>query len=278
MQIGYVLLASRDCAALGCHIDRARPFAARRSPFGSSSLSRETRWRVVRSTLALRVTMQSEAGALRRVKSRLARLSEKLRREGDDDEPPHPQCHLFRHILHRGSSLAAVAGGDSGDSDSELASVDSWRHRRSVGRALSDTDGVVSCESEDEPSPLAAPHLTALLLGARARKTSSNLALNASVAECSLEASLAPVLGLTGLVPRPDDGGANSAPEISTDQTGLLEKLGQRIRQRSDRVHRVMSRNAGCGLVNTHRTLSSIKTNCCNRANIMFSHKIYYVR
>jgi hypothetical protein len=214
--------------------------------------------------------MHSEPSTLHRVKTRLARFSEKLRREGEeggtiisDDGtiPSPPPRHLLRHILHRGATLpgeirtAGERGGDSADSDSELLSFDSsgssWhRSRHNVGRALSDTDGVLSGESEDEPSIInpasqKAPHLTALLLNASRLKYSSSVALNersSSVAECSLEASLVPVLGIASLSPRIIEDGTNSAPEISActaDQTGLLEKLGQRIKQRSDRVHRV---------------------------------------
>ena len=213
--------------------------------------------------------MHSEHSALHRVKNRLARFGEKLRKEGEDGipgegqqevsgAPSPPPRHLLRHILHRGSSVAAgqpasVATESGGDSDSELGSME-WTpspppsSHRSMGAALSDTDGVLSCESEEEvPHPravLAAPHLTALLLAARANR-GGGLAFGeraATVAECSVEASLMPVLGLAGLHPpscRSLDEGTNSAPEISTDQTGLLEKLGQRIRQRSDRMHRV---------------------------------------
>lgn len=206
--------------------------------------------------------MSEQIGALHRVKTRLARLGEKLRKEGEDVPPD--DCisspgskHLLRQILHRGSSLHTTSGGvESGDSDSELVSESSgWftRGRSTVqSRTLSDTDGMVSCESDEEPPPaaLAAPHLTALLLSSRARNAAAVFQErgggSSTVAECSLEASLVPVLGLAGFHPpspqvtRPADDGTNSAPEISGDQTGLLEKLGQRIKQRSDRVHRVM--------------------------------------
>jgi hypothetical protein len=96
---------------------------------------------------------------------------------------------------------------------------------------------VFSCDSETDESSRGTPHLTALLLASRSRGLTDRAA---TVAECSLEASLVPVLGLAGLAARSvSEEGPNSAPEI--DHSGLFEKIGQRFRARSDRVHRVMS-------------------------------------
>jgi len=96
---------------------------------------------------------------------------------------------------------------------------------------------VFSCDSETEDSSRGGtPHLRALLLAARSKGFSDRAA---TVAECSLEASLVPVLGFAGLAARSvSEDGPNSAPEIC-DHSGLFEKIGQRFKQKSDRVHRV---------------------------------------
>ncbi|CAB3370492.1 Hypothetical predicted protein [Cloeon dipterum] len=181
--------------------------------------------------LTVLLTPKSQEDKDQRVKCTLARISERIR--GDNESADSPPLRPAR--LQRGANVATQ------DSDGECLP-----RRKAI--SLSDSE-VFSCESEPEETSTT-PHLSALLQAAsKSRSGFSDRA--ATVAECSLEASLVPVLGLAGLATRSvSEDGPNSAPEISGDHSGLFEKIGQRFKQKSDRVHRYFQRSTKLADVN----------------------------
>jgi hypothetical protein len=199
--------------------------------------------------------MQGEASALRRVKTKLARLGDRLRRDeeqeaagdlqGLDNEREQPPTnragvprHLLRHILYRGASASTTGAdgdGDScGDSDTEpdssnkpnrlphLSRNSDTEYQPVSGEDNSDDESVSKGRTE-APSPQPTPRgirtsgIRRPLLPPRA----------ATLAECQ---SYPPSLV---------DEGPSSAPEVSLPEGSILEKLGQRLKERSDKVQRV---------------------------------------
>jgi len=201
--------------------------------------------------------MQAEASTLRRVKTKLARLGDRLRREDEQPEGggdfqvldsereqvPGSRAgvprHLLRHILYRGGSASAAAGADGdgdscGDSDTEpdssnkpsplphLSRSSDTEYQPVSGDDISDNEPI--CKARTElPSPQLTPRglrtcgIRRPLLPPRA----------ATMAECQ-----SPPLSLV-------DEGPSCAVDVPLLEGGIFEKLGQRLRERSDKVHRV---------------------------------------
>ncbi|CAG2054800.1 unnamed protein product [Timema podura] len=174
--------------------------------------------------------MQAEATTLSsRVRTKLARFSDRLRK---DDEPEGvdgpcepgetaprglPPRHLLRHILSRGgttpdNSCEPDSDPESGDGPIKLLS----QHRfsdtecRLSGEEPSDEeDGVLVGDSRPRRSPLPPRAIT--------------------LAECPSPPS----------PPSPPaTEGGSAGTEVGSPEGGILEKLGQRLKERSDRVHR----------------------------------------
>lgn len=199
--------------------------------------------------------MQGDSSTLRRVRTKLARLGDRLRRDeeqeggGDyqvvDNEREQMSAsragvprHLLRHILYRGGSASTTCAngdGDScGDSDTEpdsnnkpsrfphLSRSSDTEYQQISGDDNSDDESISKARTE-APSPQLAPRglrtcgIRRPLLPPRA----------ATLAECQ---SPPPLLV---------DEGPSSAPDAPLPEGGILEKLGQRLKERSDKVHRV---------------------------------------
>jgi hypothetical protein len=200
--------------------------------------------------------MQAEASTLRRVKTKLARLGDRLRREDEQSEGggdyqvldhereqvPTSRAgvprHLLRHILYRGGSASAAGtdgDGDScGDSDTEpdssnkpsplphLSRNSDTEYQPVSGDDFSDNESI--CKARTElPSPL----LTARGLRTRGIRRPILPPRAATMAECQ-----SPPSSLM-------DEGPSCAADVPLPEGGIFEKLGQRLRERSDRVHRV---------------------------------------
>lgn len=202
--------------------------------------------------------MQGEASTLRRVRTKLARLGDRLRRDEEQEggsgvsgEFQVPDCereqtsapragvprHLLRHILYRGGSASTTGAdgdGDScGDSDTEpdsnkpgrlphMSRSSDTEYPAVSGDDITDDEAAAKSRTE-APSPQTAPRglracgLRRPLLPPRA----------ATLAECQSPPS--------SIV----DEGPSSAPEVPLPEGSILEKLGQRLKERSDKVHRV---------------------------------------
>ncbi|PSN44732.1 hypothetical protein C0J52_20351 [Blattella germanica] len=215
--------------------------------------------------------MQGEASTLRRVRTKLARLGDRLRRdeeqEGSGDFQVPPDCdreqtpapragvprHLLRHILYRGGSASTTGAdgeGDScGDSDTEpdnnrpprlphMSRSSDNEYPPVSGDDNTDDESVTKSRTE-APSPqpstrgLRACGLRRPLLPQRA----------ATLAECQSPP------------PTALDEGPSSAPEVPLPEGSILEKLGQRLKERSDKVHRYFQRNTK--LCDVNRRLKS---------------------
>ena len=197
--------------------------------------------------------MQGEASTLRRVRTKLARLGDRLRRDEEQEggsgefqvpdserDTPAPRAgvprHLLKHILYRGGSASTTGAdgeGDSCESDTEpdsakpgrlphLSRTSDTEYPQVSGDDNTDDETVAKSKTE-APSPLPASRglracgLRRPLLPPRA----------ATLAECQ------------SLPPTAVDEGPSSAPEVANPEGGILEKLGQRLKERSDKVHRV---------------------------------------
>ncbi|XP_067004496.1 multiple C2 and transmembrane domain-containing protein isoform X2 [Anabrus simplex] len=155
--------------------------------------------------------MQGEVSTLRRVRTKLARLGDRLRR---DEE----------HALYRG----AGEGDSGGESDGDLEKPSRLLQQ------LSDTEcSRLSADEASDEEVNVVKHVRKPSMPPRA----------ATLAECSVPSTLLPV-----------DEGPSSAPEI-IPEGGILEKLGQRLKERSDRVHRYFQRNTK--LCDVNRRLKS---------------------
>jgi len=198
--------------------------------------------------------MQGES-TLRRVRTKLARLGDRLRREEEQEgggdfqvldsereQMPATRAgiprHLLRHILYRGGSASTTGAdgdGDScGDSDTEpdssnkpgrlphLSRSSDTEYPPVSGDDVSDDESVSKSRTE-APSPQSTPR------GLRACGTRRPLLppRAATLAECQ-----SPPPSLV-------DEGPSSAPEVPLSEGSILEKLGQRLKERSDKVHRV---------------------------------------
>lgn len=196
--------------------------------------------------------MEVESSTLRRVRTKLARLGDRLRREEQEGgdyqmvDSGHERMsssrtgvprHLLRHILYRGGSASTTGvdgDGDScGDSDTEPDSNNKPSRFLHLSRSSDTEYQQISCDNSDDesiskartesPSPQFAPRglrtcdIRRPLLPPRA----------ATLAECQ---STPPLLV---------DEGPSSAPDAPLPEGGILEKLGQRLKERSDKVHRV---------------------------------------
>jgi hypothetical protein len=146
--------------------------------------------------------------------------------------------HLLRHILYRGapaSTAGADGDGDScGDSDTEPDS----NNKPSLFPHLSHTSDTeyqqISCDdnSDDESISKARTESLSPLLAPRALRT------------CGVRRPLLPPRAATlaecqSTPPLLVDEGPSSAPDAPIPEGGILEKLGQRLKERSDKVHRV---------------------------------------
>jgi hypothetical protein len=199
--------------------------------------------------------MQPEASTLRRVKTKLARLGDRLRREDEQQEgggdfqvvdsereqAPAGRAgvprHLLRHILYRGGSASAAGAdgdGDScGDSDTEpdssnkpsplphLSRSSDTEYQPVSGDDNSDNEPICKART-DLPSPQLMPR------GLRTCGTRRPLLppRAATMAECQ-----SPPPSLV------DEG--PSAVDVQLPEGGIFEKLGQRLKERSDKVQRV---------------------------------------
>jgi hypothetical protein len=214
--------------------------------------------------------MQGEASTLRRVKTKLARLSDRLRRDeepeggGDllqlvDNEREQPSTnragvprHLLRHILYRGASTSTGADGDGdscGDSDTELDSSTKANRLPHLLRN-SDTDyQPVSGEDNSDDECVSKARTEAL----------SPQPIPRGLRTCGIRRPVLPPRAATlaecqSPPPSLVEEGPSSAPEVPLPEGSILEKLGQRLKERSDKVHRVNTffliilRQAPCNL------------------------------
>nr|CAD7570826.1 unnamed protein product [Timema californicum] len=177
--------------------------------------------------------MQAEATTLSsRVRTKLARLSDRLRK---DDEPEGvdgpcepgetaprglPPRHLLRHILSRGGTTPDIScepdsDPEGGDGPIKLLS----QHR------FSDTECRLSGE---EPSD----EEDGVLVGGSRPRRSPLPPRAITLAECP-----SPPSPPSPPAP-PATEGASAGTEVGSPEGGILEKLGQRLKERSDRVHR----------------------------------------
>lgn len=199
--------------------------------------------------------MQPEASTLRRVKTKLARLGDRLRREDEQEIGADVQVldsereqvsvsragvprHLLRHILYRGGS-ASTAGADGdgdscGDSDTEPDSSNKPSSLPHLSRSSDTEYQPVSGDdnSDNEPvckarTELPSPQLTPRGLRTCGIRRPPLPPRAATMAECQSPPS--------SLV----DDGPSCAVDVPLPEGGIFEKLGQRLKERSDKVQRV---------------------------------------
>lgn len=202
--------------------------------------------------------MQGDSSTLKRVRTKLARLGDRLRRDeeqeggGDyqvlDNEREQMSAsragvprHLLRHILYRGgSALTTGADGDGdgdgdscGDSDTEPDSNNKPSQFPHLSRSSDTEYQQISGDdnSDDEPISKARTEAPSPQHATRGLRTCIRRPLlpprAATLAECQ---SPPPLLV---------DEGPSSAPDAPLPEGGIFEKLGQRLKERSDKVHRV---------------------------------------
>jgi hypothetical protein len=198
--------------------------------------------------------MQAEASTLRRVKTKLAWLGDRLRRDdeqaecgGDfqvlDSEREQVSVgragvprHLLRHILYRGgsASMAGADGDSGGDSDTEPDSSSKPCPLPHLSRSSDTEYQPVSGDdiSDNEPICKAGTELPSPQLTPRGLRT------------CGIRRPLLPPRAATMAEcqsPPPSlvDEGHSCAIDVPLPEGGLFEKLGQRLKERSDKVQRV---------------------------------------
>ncbi|XP_021928655.1 multiple C2 and transmembrane domain-containing protein 1 isoform X1 [Zootermopsis nevadensis] len=212
--------------------------------------------------------MQVEASALRRVKTKLARLGDRLRRDEeqevggdlqvlDNEQQPTNRAgvprHLLRHILYRGGSASttgAEGDGDSCDSDTELDSSNKPNRLPHLSRNSDTEYQPVSGEDNSDDESVSKARTEA----------SSPQPTQRGLRTCGIRRPLLPPRAATlaecqSPPPLIVDEGPSSAPDIPLPEGSILEKLGQRLKERSDKVHRYFQRNTK--LCDVNRRLKS---------------------
>ena len=197
--------------------------------------------------------MQGEASTLRRVRTKLARLGDRLRRDEEQEggsgefqvadserDTPTPRAgvprHLLRHILYRGGSASTTGADGEGDSCESDTEPDSAKPGRLPH---------LSRSSDTEYPPVSGDDNTDDEATAKTRTEAPSPTPTSKVPRtCGLRRPLLPPRAATlaecqSLPPAALDEGPSSTPEVPLPEGSILEKLGQRLKERSDKVHRV---------------------------------------